>query len=165
MKDKEYALDLFEDGVTQASRALSEERNRNIAVFLKKAIDVNEDFYGTKKKLLYILQELTDKDIEILHVISVRGYQRAESDHYPGHLTKGAYKRLSEEGKYEYNSKQVSWGVHIATLERLGLLSVKRQKPYEDRAPDHIDNETGLPKVVGYRLSNLGEVFLFSIVE
>jgi|SRR3989344_533093 len=165
LKNNEYALNLFEDGLVQASRALSEERNRYIAVFLKKAINVNEDSYGTKKKLLYLLQELTDKDVDILKAISSCGYHATENAYYPGHITVGAYDLLNDEERYEYDSKQVSWEMHVTTLERLGLLSVVREKFDADGIPHHTDYKTSLPKIVGYDVSDLGKVFLFSIVE
>lgn len=164
LKNNKYALDLFEDGVIQASRALSEQRNRYIAIFIKRSIGADEDSYGIRKKLLHILQELSDRDIEILQKIAATGYQTVERAYYPGHLTVKQYEKLSKNEKYEFDARQVSWSAHVSTLERLGLLEAEREKPVGDTAFRHIDEDTGLPRIVGYSLSKLGNVFLQSIV-
>lgn len=165
LKENKYALDLFEDGILQASRAMTEERNKYIAVFLKKTINVNQDSYGTKKKLFYILEELTDRDIDILREISLHSYHRAAREHYPHLMSNGAYRELTEQEQYEHDSQEVSWGMHIATLERLGLLHAKREKPDLDGTSHHIDTDSGMPRITDYNVSKLGKVFLFSIKE
>jgi DNA-binding transcriptional ArsR family regulator len=158
-----YSVDLFEDTLQQASRALSEDRNRTLANYFSKSINVDEDEYETKKKILQVLAELTDVDIEILGKIDRQGYQSTARDYYPGHLTQGQYDRLNDDQKYKFKLEQVSFDTHIFTLERNRLIEAERQEQDEDNTQRHIDPETGLPKILSYGVSKFGEVLLYSI--
>jgi len=71
-KTKEY-LDLFEDATVQASRALSEDRKERIASILTKSLSDPEVKYDQSKKLLYILNDLTDSEIIYLKFFSLHG--------------------------------------------------------------------------------------------
>lgn len=62
----EYALDLFEDSVVQASRAVTEERRRRLANLLARSLSREELQYAESKKLLNLLQELTDPELLFL---------------------------------------------------------------------------------------------------
>jgi hypothetical protein len=160
----QHTLDLLEDALIQASRALSEQRNRYIASFLKRAVNVDGISYETKKKLLHLLEELTDRDVEILRTIS-RSYQLAAQEGRAEFVSEAGYRRLDEKKRYEYDARHVSWSLHIGTLERLGLVEAERERQDLDLGLRHIDEDTGLPKTIGYKLSKLGRVFLDSIAE
>lgn len=163
LNNNKLALDLFEDAMYQAVRVLSDERNKYLANFLKQTIDVNTDSYNTKKKLLSILQELTDKDIEILKFISKRGYQAAAVEFRIRGLTGGAYKKLSNVEQSEYKHQQVDFGLHIATLNRLNLVHVKEKEIDPKWENSHIDHNTGLPEVDDCNLTRIGELLLSNI--
>lgn len=160
LKQNTLALDLFEDSAVIASRALTEVRNQYVASFMKSVVSINATEYDLKKKLLYILQDLTDRDIDILQSIKGRGYQRTVSENYPRSISNGAFSRLTKEEKIEYRSKQEVWLLHIATLERSGLLIAHREAQNVDNSHGHIDPETGLPRVRFYEISTLGNIFL-----
>ena len=58
-----YGLDLLEEGIVQASRALTEERRCRLANLLAKSLSPKELKYAESKKLLNLLQELTDPEL------------------------------------------------------------------------------------------------------
>jgi hypothetical protein len=165
IKTNKYALDLFEDGIIQAARALTEERNRYLAIFIKKVINVDGDSFGMKKRLLYILQEITDLEIDILREISTSGYQSTARKYYPGHLTVGQAARLKEEELHEYNIRQVSFATHLLTLERFSLLRIKHKKPDETWPSSNIDQITGYVEIEDCEVTKLGNILLYSISE
>ena len=69
VKDRLYeneGLDLFEEGLLQASRSISEERRRRLANLLAKSLSQEELKYAESKKLLNLLRELTDPEVLIL---------------------------------------------------------------------------------------------------
>lgn len=169
LKNNQYFVDLFEDGVIMASRALTEERNRYIAIFLSKLKNISPDEYATKKKLLYLLEELTDKDIEILRDFRTSEF-KAVSKHRVPFVSVGDYSKMSADEKYESDIEQVSLNVHINSLVRLNLLIEKRDhsglsdsKEYSEYIDRFLDEETGLAKITGHDVSNLGKVLLASI--
>ena len=163
LNKNKFALDLFEDGLSQSVRVLSKQRNIYLASFLKSVVDVNSDSYGTKKKLLNTLQELTDRDIDILFSISKIGFQATAREYYSDYLTIGAHEKLSEDEKNDYSHKQVSFGMHIATLSKLNLVYIKDKEPDPELHDSHIDYKTGLPEVEDCNLTKIGELLLASI--
>ncbi len=171
LKHNQYFVDLFEDGVFMASRALTEDRNKYIAIFLSKSKNVSSDEYGTRKKLLHLLEELTDKDIEILRDFSI-GELHTYSKHRVPSVTVGTHTKMTEDEKYESDIRQVSLNVHINTLVRLNLLIEKRDfshlsdsKEYSEYIERFLDEETGLARITGHDISDLGKVLLTSIEE
>lgn len=165
LKENRLAIDLFEDAAVVASRALTDIRNKYVVSFVKSSVLTKPSDYDIKKKLLYILQELTDRDIEILRSIQVRGHQVTESENYPDYLTETSFRRLSEPEKMDYYAKQEVWPLHILTLERSGLLKAHREEQDVDNTNRHVDVETGLPRVSFYETSKLGNIFLSTIYE
>ena len=163
LNHNKFALDLFEDGMYQAVRILSEDRNKYLAIFLKQTIDVDSNSYSTKKKLLGILQELTDKDIEILKSISKRWYQATAREYSICPVTYGQYDKLSGEEKNEYEHLRVDFGLHIANLQRLNLIHVKTKEIDPEWDDSHIDNDIGLPEVDDCKLTKIGELLLSNI--
>ena len=157
-----YALSLFEDGMYQAARSLSEERNKYIAIFLKGCASLEKDKFSIKKKLFYILEDLTDLDIEILVGI----------EHHSGDikykltqrfLSYGDYNRLDEAQKFEYDLAKEAWELHLSTLQRHGLIEPEYDK-FDEREPNrHLDEKTGMPKIINYNVTGLGKVFIRSI--
>lgn len=164
-KDNRLAIDLFEDAAIVASRALTEVRNKYVVAFMKSSISTNAADYDIKKKLLYILQDLTDRDIEILRSIQSRGHQITESENYSGSLSEYSFGKLTVQEKNDYYAKQEIWPLHILTLERSGLLKAHREEQDMDNTNSHIDMETGLPRISFYETSKLGNVFLTLIFE
>lgn len=162
-KDNQYAVDLLEDAIKQAARSLSEERNRYLAIFVSKLGDVKKADHSVKKKLLYLLEELTDVDIDILRSFRDEG----ASDRFkyqPPFRSEVEVSRLTDSEKFESDLLQVSYDVHLETLERLSLLEPEFQAPEFIEGHTYIDeNEAKLPKKNGCHISALGRVLLDSI--
>ena len=169
LKNNQYFIDLFEDGVIQASRALSDKRNTYLAVFLSKSININKSNYTSKKKLFHILQELTDQDIIILKEIKDEGHWKTAVKYTAPSISIGDYEKLTNEEKYEHDLYNSLWDSHINTLERFNLIAAEREKlniEYGiENINDHLDEETGLPKITGYTYTILGKSLLNSITE
>ena len=165
LEHNKFSLDLFEDGMYQAVKVLTESRNKYLANFLKRALDVDSDSYPTKKKLLNILQELTDKDIEILRSISIRWYQSTAKEYGVRPLTIGEVRALSEHQKSEYDHARVSFGLHIASLNRLNLVHIENRKIDPKFRNSYLDYNTGLPEVEDCKLTNIGKLLLENIAE
>ena len=60
---KEDGIDLLEEGIVQASRAISEERRNRLANLLSKSLSQEKLKYNESKKLLNLLRELTDPEL------------------------------------------------------------------------------------------------------
>ncbi len=59
----EEGLDIFEEGILQASRAVSEERKERLARLVANTLSAEEMKYEEAKKLLNIYRELTDPEV------------------------------------------------------------------------------------------------------
>ncbi|MDA3932864.1 MAG: hypothetical protein PF630_00735 [Gammaproteobacteria bacterium] len=59
----EHGLDLFEEGVVQAARAVSEDRKARLARLVARALSEEELGYAQSRKLLNLYRELTDPEI------------------------------------------------------------------------------------------------------
>ena len=162
-----HFVDLFEDTVVQATRSLTEERNRYLAVFLSNNKGISEFDFSVNKKILHILEELTDKDIEILKSFRDVWYSRTCQKYCILRKTIGTVDSFTEEERYRYDLAIVSWDAHLNTLERLRLIQAKHKMPSHDPdlSPDYLDEETGIAEIEEYIISGLGKVLLTSIGE
>lgn len=166
LKSNKYFVDLLEDGVRQATKSLTEERNAHIANFISTNRDINEAEYSIKKKLLRILEELTDDDIEILKYFENRWSSQVREKKYTGHLLpQASYDALSDEEKYKYRMRTEAWDTHVHSLVQLRLLEAERELPNIDNTNRHLDRKTGLPKVTGHKITHLGKLLLSAIAE
>ncbi|WP_194855589.1 hypothetical protein [Alloalcanivorax venustensis] len=163
LHQNQYALDLFEDSMYQSVKILSEDRNKYLAIFLKKSIDVDSASYSTRKQLLNILQDVTDDDLDVLISISRYWYQPTARKNLLRSLTVGQYDSLSDDERNEYEHARVSFGLHIATLSRLNLIHVKYKETDPEGHNAHIDRDTGLPEVEDCSLTNIGKLLLLNI--
>lgn len=59
----EEGLDIFEEGIIQASRSVSEERKERLARLVARSLSANEMKYEESRKLLNLYRELTDPEI------------------------------------------------------------------------------------------------------
>lgn len=163
LKDNIYFVDLLEHAVEQSIKSLSPDRNQYLAAFIENNRNVSESNYSVKKKLCQTLEELTDDDIEMLRSKQNPFYEsRFKSI---GRLTIGQYDEMSDLEKYEYDLAQTSEDAHLNALERSKLISAEHMIPEKDDRDinDHIDRDTGLPEITGYKLTDLGSVLLKSI--
>lgn len=56
-------LDIFEEGMIQASRAVSKERQEQLAIIVARSLTTDKMKYSESKKILNIFRELTDPEI------------------------------------------------------------------------------------------------------
>ncbi|HEX8287415.1 MAG TPA: hypothetical protein VF556_05435 [Pyrinomonadaceae bacterium] len=70
MKSEEF-IDLLEDALPQAARAMNKDRQNYIASLLKNSLNDEQLEHIEKKKLLQLLNELNDAEILLLHFISL----------------------------------------------------------------------------------------------
>ena len=167
LKENKYFVDLFEDAILQATRSLTEERNKFIAVFLEKNKNVTEFDFNINKKLLRILEELTDRDIEILKSFRDKWYSMTYQKYCIPQQTIGTVNSFNDDERYRYDLAVASWGAHISTLETLMLIQAKHKMPPDDPdvSQEYLDEETGLAEIEEYVVSDLGKVLLTSIGE
>lgn len=173
--DNALTVDLLEDTVIQSSRALSNDRNRYLASVMADSVDVAPDRYEINKKLLQVLAEMTDVDIEVLkaHTDFTELHALKRRWRSTDALTIAEREQLPIEEKYRREATQVALDIHIAALERYGLLIAERRRPsgslhmVEHGGPmpevvEHLD-DFGLPKITGYRVTTLGRLLLTRI--
>lgn len=165
VKESPHFADLFEDGVLQAARALSERRNEAIAVFLAGCSQVDLQSHEMKKKLLLILGELTDQDIEVLGSYLGHEHMRLWQRFGREAVSIGAYERMSPQQRYAYDADMAMLDAHHRILERLGLLEqefeVRLDASGRMRIPE-LDAD-GRQKSKGFGLTRLGRLLLGSI--
>lgn len=167
LRENIYFVDLIEDAITQATKSLSTERNDYISTFMEINRNVDENDFSIKKNLLQTLQELTDDDIEILRSIHEPFY-RNKFDNIVS-LTNGEFSELTRAEKYEYELFKASKEAHINTLEKNKLIKPERKlqdpdfQKYDGDPNEHIDQDTGLSEVTGFKSTDLGVLLLKSI--
>lgn len=164
LKDNVYFVDLLENAVVQSTRSLTDERNSYLAKFMEINRDVDERDFSLKKKLLQALEELTDDDIETLESI----HNPFKKNRFRRHerLTIGKFDALSEDEKYRYELLEASESAHINALEKNELIYAKRRVPdkrNEHELNDHLDDDTGLPEIIGREITSKGKLLLKSI--
>jgi hypothetical protein len=153
-----FFIDIFEDSALQALRALTTQRNEYLANFVTQAIGIETTQYEVKKKLIFILSELSDLDIEILKSFNSFEHIRMKQKFYCEPLAYGPYERLSDQEKNDYDAKAIAWHIHVSSLEKLGLLSAE----YET-SQIRLNSKITQPPVSGYKITTLGKLLLRSI--
>lgn len=155
---EEKSIDLMEDGFIQAARALSEERIEYIASLLKNSLTDEDLEHIAYKKLLFLLGELNDFELLILKAYSMPIAKHGEfwSKH---HLNKP---RVHLGSSQEEVDKNAIYETYLTNLIRLGLLTIRFQKPKRGELPE-FDEKTGMVKSRGYNITSLGRLLLRSI--
>lgn len=159
MKGEEFE-DLLEDGLIQASRAMSPERRRYIATLLVNSITNDQLSHIEEKKLLSLLGELNDAEILTLKFYSLRSDQRRQF----ATLHEDLFKPI----RRTYTSPQIDLdraALHDSYRSKLievGLLDLDYKRVQKDKLPD-FDERTGRIKANGYKVTSLGKLLLRSI--
>jgi|GEM_PF-575740 len=123
----EEGLDIFEEGIVQASRAVSEERKERLARLVAKSLSAEEVKYAETKKLLNLYRELTDPEIVWLIFYSLnpvlgKGPHAEWVEKHPEILKPISRSMGAPQEQYERAALQDSYK---ATLLRLGLTTEK----------------------------------------
>lgn len=158
--NQEEFVDLLEDGMLRASRALSEERKRYIASIVENGIK-EERFESIQKKLiLNLLSELNDVEIVMLQSYGIHPDER---DEYFGKHENVLRPPMATFGSAsEVIDDKAVFDAQKSHLERLGLLRLRFKKPRKGELPE-FDDKTGMVKAQGYEVTSLGRLLLRSI--
>lgn len=140
-KNEEF-MDLLEDGLQQASRAISEERKEYIANLLKNGLESEKQSHLEKKKILSLLGQLNDAEIIMLKYFSLENEEeRMEvADKHP--FLK--YRDIAEDRLLE---EVISEEVSLSYLDHLIQLRLAKAAPSDTR----------------YEITYLGHVLLWYI--
>jgi hypothetical protein len=150
-------IDLLEDSMNQASRAFTDERREYIANLLKNSLMLDDLEHTAKKKLLSILNELNDIEIVMLKYHSLNSVQKDEfvEKHNEVFAAIPAYMGSSQ----EILDKATMREAYQRKLVELRLLRPVYKRLKKGEIPD-FDEETGMPKVTGHRITAWGKLFL-----
>jgi hypothetical protein len=123
----EEGLDIFEEGIIQASRAVSGERKKRLAYLVANSLASEELKYAESRKLLSIYNELTDPEIIWLIYYSLnpvlgKGPHSEWVDRHPEVLKPISRGMGAPQEQHERGALQDSYKL---TLSRLGLTTEK----------------------------------------
>ena len=152
---EEKSIDLMEDGFIQAARALSEERIEYIASLLKNSLTDEDLEHIAHKRLLFLLDELNDFELLLLKAYSMPGAKHGEF-WIKHNLNKPSVHLGSSQEEVDKNAIH---GTYFTNLTRLGLLTIRFQKPKRGELPE-FDEKTGMVKSQGYNITSLGRLLL-----
>jgi hypothetical protein len=161
MKDEEFT-DLLEDGLIQASRAMSPERRSYIASLLVNSITNKQLSHIEEKKLLSLLGELNDAEILTLKFYSLLPNEKREF----AALHEDLFKPISR----TFRSPQIDLDrgalhdSYRAKLIEVGLLDLDYKRVQKGEMPE-FDERTGRIRANGYKLTSLGKLLLRSIEQ
>ena len=113
------SLELFQDGANQAVHALPHERTNYIVSLVANGIATEERKKLQSRRLLYLLGQLDDEEVAILH-----GYSNWQS----GELTKLRPEPATFGSTDEVIEQNALWDAAIAKLEALSLLRFTAKK-------------------------------------
>jgi hypothetical protein len=121
--NNEDGLDIFEEGIIQASRAVSEERKQRLARLVTNALSADQLKYSEGRKLLNIYRELTDPEIIWLIYYSLnpvmgKGPHTDWVEKHPDVLNPISRVMGAPQEQHERGALQDSYKL---TLSRLGL--------------------------------------------
>lgn len=156
-------IDLYEEAVYQASRAISEDRCDHIASIIKNSISNDTKYIIQNKYILSVLNQLNDVEIIILRAYDYN-YIGENSEFWEKHkniLDPQIATNRSDEFELDTYFIYESYKEH---LDRIGLLSKKYNKPKLGGEPE-FNFKSGTLKYSGFEITNLGKILLKAIDE
>lgn len=152
-------LDLFEEGVFQSARGLSEERLEYIAEVVSGGIAGEKKEESESRRLLNILGSITDDQIIILASYLHKNQTQEFWDQHRDVLltepaTLGASQDVIDQETISKLARQ--------QLAALGVLRLNFERPRRGELPE-FDDKTGMIKSRGYTLTPLGRLLLRQI--
>lgn len=154
---KEECTDFFEEGLRQASRALSSERREYIANIIANRLSSDDITYNESKHLLQILGELNDIEIIWLRYYFFPQTRGADKEFCEKH--KDIFKIIYPiaRGPQEHLDKVALQGSYKEHLARLGLLEHEYAQDIQTGMPEFDQFKGGL-KSRGYGITLLGKL-------
>jgi hypothetical protein len=150
-------VDLFEDGATQAARALSDERLEYIARLVAHGMSGDERARLESKRLLSLLRSVDDDQIIIL-----ASYLRKNSDNQSfreAHAKLLAPISVHLQSPLEERERATVQRLTRDQLKNLGLFGTRFASAQKGKLPE-FDEHTGMMKASGTELTPLGRLFL-----
>lgn len=154
----EEFTDLFEDGLNQAARAMSDERRDYIASLLKNSISREDLAHIEQKKLLSLLGELNDAEVLTLKLHSLRSIP-LKSEFAEQHAELFLAETAHLGSPRNIVDRQTLRSSYNQKLIQLGLLQPRFEKAIGG-AQQEFDEKTGTLKSNGYTTSSLGRILL-----
>ncbi len=152
------AVDLLEEGMVQATRAVSDERRDQIAVLLHTTLTDEQLRHAEKRKLWSLLGSLSDVEVLILQSHGVRHsedgatfWEKHEKSVYGPAVHMGSSQEELDRGAIYDGYRQ--------HLRELGLLRPNFRRPRRGELPE-FDEKTGMMKTSGHKLTQLGRLLL-----
>lgn len=153
-------IDLLQESLTQAVRAVAQERIEHIASIVHQSLSDQDCRYIHHKKLLYILRELND-----VEVLMLCGYARQLDEAFWAlHREAISFAPTSMNSPQGEIDSQLVQAAHRAHLTQLNLLQPRFEKPKKGQLPD-FDEKTGMMKVKSHTITALGRLLLRCIGE
>lgn len=155
----ERFVDVLEDGLHQAARALSQERLDYITSLIKNSLSEVDVAYTRTKWMLYLLGQLNDAEIILLKSHAFVSHSDEERQFYEKHqhiLTTPAITFGAPEEDVDEQAVRRSYSDHMM---RLGLLRHTYKRIKKDELPE-FDPQTGMIKSKGVDITRLGRLLL-----
>lgn len=156
----EKFIDILEDGMYQASRAISDERKAYIASVIENGIKQEEFEYLQNKLFLNILNELNDAEIIVLQSYGIPPGDRNEF--FEKHKNVLTPPMATLGSPPEVIDDKALFDAQRNHLVRLALLKARFKKPKRGEFPE-FDDKTGMIKAQGYDITSLGGLLLRNI--
>ncbi|MDT7541152.1 MAG: hypothetical protein QOE33_1056 [Acidobacteriota bacterium] len=156
MQTEEFT-DLLEDGLIQASRAMTDERRSYLASLLKNSITNERLSHVENKKLLALLGELNDAEVLTLKYHSLSSLERREFAELHKELFVPIRRSL---GAPQANIDK--WALRDSyrnKLRELGLVEPVFKRPERGKVPE-FDEKTGQIKATSFRATAFGKLLL-----
>ncbi len=154
-------IDLFEDGLYQAARAIHEERLEHVASILKNGLSDKEADFTQYKHILNLLGEINEVEILILKLYSFLSMQE-RGDFLEAHKDSIGVPSIRQDSSDSDIEKATIHENYDSHLLRLGLLKLEVGHLRAGELPK-FDLETGMIKAKSYRTSRLGLILLEKI--
>jgi len=161
MNEESY-VDLLEDGLHQAARALSEERRKQIAALLAHSLSSEDLERIQQKKLMQVLSELNDVEIIILKSHGMREPARGAFLDKHQDIIYGPSVHMGS-SQVEVDQAAVH-NTYLQHLKRLGLIEARYRRIPRGELPE-FDEKTGMIKASHETITSLGRLLLRYIDE
>jgi hypothetical protein len=114
-------LDIFEDCISQAFRAVSDDRLENLASVLEKSLTDEQIKYLQTKRLLSILSELNDVEVIILQSYGYMNPNTSEfRDQHKSIFQNAVIHHSGSEEEQEENAMYINYKDHLINLGLIG---------------------------------------------
>jgi hypothetical protein len=150
-------VDLLEEGMVQAARAISDDRIAEIASLLKNSLTDAELRHQQDKRLLQILGEVNDAELVILKSYTMKA--RYDEDWQNKHESVLRAPMAYMGAPQEELDQATLHRQFQANLSRLGLLEPRVKRWNKGQLPE-LDQDTGQPRVSHSEITPLGRLLL-----